>query len=76
MREGFLNPSDFDAVAESVTLELATEGVPRGPDPEPVLALVREWEAAGFDQICFHQVGSDQEGFLRFWERELRPKLG
>ena len=43
--EGTLNqelprPSDFDAVAESVTLEMATEGVPCGPDPEPVLALV------------------------------------
>ena len=30
-------PSDFDAVAESVTLEMAAEGVPCGPDPEPVL---------------------------------------
>ncbi len=79
--EGTLNqelprPSDFDAVAESVTLEMAIEGVPCGPDPEPVLALAREWEEAGFDQICLHQVGSDQEGFFRFWERELRPKLG
>ena len=79
--EGTLNqelprPSDFDAVAESVTLEMAIEGVPCGPDPEPVLALAREWEDAGFDQICLHQVGSDQEGFFRFWERELRPKLG
>jgi len=79
--EGTLNqelprPSDFDAVAESVTLEMATAGVPCGPDPEPVLALVREWEEAGFDQICLHQVGADQGGFFGFWNRELRPKLG
>ena len=68
-------PSDFDAVAESVTEEMATEGVPCGPDPEPVLELVREWEQAGFDHIALHQIGPDQEGFVRFWEGELRPRL-
>ena len=68
-------PSDFDAVAESVTLEMATEGVPCGPDPEPVVELVRTWEGAGFDHIALHQIGADQEGFLRFWEQELRPRL-
>ncbi|HET9508066.1 MAG TPA: TIGR03557 family F420-dependent LLM class oxidoreductase [Gaiellaceae bacterium] len=68
-------PSDFDAVAESVTLEMATEGVPCGPDPEPVVELVRRWEGAGFDHIALHQIGADQEGFFRFWEQELRPRL-
>jgi alkanesulfonate monooxygenase SsuD/methylene tetrahydromethanopterin reductase-like flavin-dependent oxidoreductase (luciferase family) len=68
-------PSDFDAIAESVTLEMATEHVPCGPDPEPVLEAIRAWERAGFDHIALHQVGSDQEGFFRFWEQELQPKL-
>jgi G6PDH family F420-dependent oxidoreductase len=68
--------SDFDAVAESVTLEMAVADVPCGPDPEPVLAAIRTWEQAGFDQICLHQVGADQDGFLRFWKQELEPKLG
>jgi G6PDH family F420-dependent oxidoreductase len=69
-------PSDFDAVAESVTIEMATEGVPCGPDPQPVLDAIRDWEQAGFDHIALHQVGPDQEGFFRFWEEELQPKLG
>jgi coenzyme F420-dependent glucose-6-phosphate dehydrogenase len=69
-------PSDFDAAAESVTIELATEDVPCGPDPEPVVELVRTWEKAGFDHIALHQVGADQDGFFRFWEQELRPRLG
>jgi coenzyme F420-dependent glucose-6-phosphate dehydrogenase len=68
-------PSDFAAVSESVTLEMATADVPCGPDPGPVVELVRKWEQAGFDHICLHQVGPDQEGFLRFWEQELRPAL-
>lgn len=69
-------PSDFDAVAESVTIEMATEGVPCGPDPKPVLAEIEKWRQAGFDHIALHQVGPDQEGFFRFWEEELRPQLG
>jgi G6PDH family F420-dependent oxidoreductase len=68
-------PSDFDAVAESVTLEMATKDVPCGPDPEPVLEAIKEWEQAGFDHISIHQVGPDQDGFFRFFERELKPKL-
>ncbi len=68
-------PSDFDAVAESVTLEMATEEIPCGPDPEPIIEQVHEWEQAGFDHISLHQVGPDQKGFFRFWEEELRPRL-
>jgi G6PDH family F420-dependent oxidoreductase len=68
-------PSDFDAVADSVTKEMATEGVPCGPDPAPVLAEVEKWTKAGFDRIAFHQIGGDQAGFFRFWTEELAPKL-
>ena len=68
-------PSDFDAIAESVTLEMATKDLPCGPDPAPVVEQVHEWEQAGFDHISFHQIGPDQEGFFRFWEQELRPRL-
>ena len=68
-------PSDFDAVAESVTKEMATSTIPCGPDPEPVLEQIRKWEQAGFDRISIHQIGPDQDGFFRFWERELAPQL-
>jgi G6PDH family F420-dependent oxidoreductase len=68
-------PSDFDAVAEDVTVEMATEHLPCGNDPEPVVEQVRTWEQAGFDHLAFHQIGPDQEGFFRFWEGELRPRL-
>ena len=36
---------------------------------------LRSFEQAGLDHIHLHQIGPDQAGFLRFWERELRPKL-
>jgi coenzyme F420-dependent glucose-6-phosphate dehydrogenase len=30
---------------------------------------------AGYTHIYVHQIGRDQEGFLRFWTEELTPKL-
>ena len=30
---------------------------------------------AGVDHVYFHQIGDDQEGFCRFWEKELAPAL-
>ena len=65
----------FEAAAATVTIEQATENVPCGPDPGPVLEAVRTWEEAGFDHIALHQVGPDQEGFFHFWEQELLQTL-
>jgi coenzyme F420-dependent glucose-6-phosphate dehydrogenase len=68
-------PSDFESVAELVTEEQIAEQVVCGPDPEPYLAAIRRYAEAGFDHVYIHQVGADQEGFLRFWERELRREV-
>jgi hypothetical protein len=32
--------------------------------------------AVGASRVYVHQVGPDQEGFLSFWAREVRPRLG
>jgi len=36
---------------------------------------IREYADAGYDHVCIHQVGPDQEGFIRFYEREVLPQL-
>jgi hypothetical protein len=36
---------------------------------------ILEFVDAGYDRVYFHQVGPDQEGFLRFAEAELLPRL-
>ena len=47
-----------------------------GPDPEVHLAKIRAFIDAGFDHVYLHQIGPDQEGFFRFAEQELLPRLG
>jgi len=66
----------FEAVAQLVTEESVTESVIRGPDPERHLAATAKYAEAGYDHVCVHQVGPDQAGFMRFYEREVFPRLG
>jgi hypothetical protein len=56
--------SALGAIAQATTrLRLGTE-------------KIREAERAGYTHACIHQVGRDQEGFFRFYEREVLPEIG
>ncbi|MGH8927214.1 MAG: TIGR03557 family F420-dependent LLM class oxidoreductase [Acidimicrobiia bacterium] len=65
----------FEQAVELVTPEVVAEQVPCGPDPEPVIKKAQEAIEAGVDHLYFHQIGDDQEGFLDFWEKEIRDQI-
>ena len=44
-------------------------------DASQHIAAIKEFAAAGYDHICVHQVGPDQEGFIRFYQQEVLPAL-
>ena len=62
-------------MAELVTEDAVAESVVCGPDPERHLAAIAEYAEAGYDHVCLHQVGPNQAGFMRFYQREIFPKL-
>jgi coenzyme F420-dependent glucose-6-phosphate dehydrogenase len=66
-------PSHFEASAEMVDEEDVAEAVVCGPDPGAHLEAVERFVDAGFDRVYVHQVGPDQEGFMRFYAREVLP---
>ena len=68
-------PAHFEQAAQMVTEDDVAETVVCGPDPEPYLEQIRQYADAGYDHIYLHQIGPDQQGFFRFYERELRPRL-
>jgi coenzyme F420-dependent glucose-6-phosphate dehydrogenase len=68
-------PRDFEEAAENVTREDIAENTPAGPDPEPYLEQIREYEQAGFTHVYVHQIGDNQEEFAEFAARELLPRL-
>jgi hypothetical protein len=68
-------PTTFEQAAQLVTPEAIAQKLPCGPGVEPVLEAIRAYEQAGFDRLHLHQIGPDQDGFFRFWEKELQPAL-
>lgn len=68
-------PRHLEQAVELVTPEMVADAIPCGPDPEPLLRMVGEALDSGVDHVYFHQIGSDQEGFLDWWDSELRPGL-
>jgi G6PDH family F420-dependent oxidoreductase len=69
------NPVNFDAACELVRPEDLADSVPHGPDPEPYIDAVREFQHAGFERIAIVPVGDDIDGLLRFWADEVEPGL-
>ena len=69
-------PRHFEQTAKMLSADDVAETVPCGPDPERHLDAIREYVDAGFDHVYVHQIGPDQEGFFRFYEREVLPKIG
>lgn len=75
MNQDLRRPAEFMAASKFIRLEDYGDEVPLGPDPDRVLSQIQEFEDAGYDHVLLHQVGPDQDGFLRFFEEELRPRL-
>jgi G6PDH family F420-dependent oxidoreductase len=68
-------PRDFEEACAMVSRDDVAELVVCGPDPERHLEAIATYADAGYDHVYVHQVGPKQEGFLRFYEREVLPRL-
>jgi len=68
-------PSEFAEVALMLSEDDVAHSVVCGPDPDRHVAALEEYVAAGFDHVYIHQVGPDQDGFFRFYEREVLPRV-
>ena len=69
-------PAFFEQAAELVTEEQIAEHVVCGPKPQPIIDKIAEYAKAGYSHVYLHQVGPDQQGFIRFCERELLGQSG
>ena len=57
-----------------VTEDDVARAIVCGPDPERHVEAIDAYVEAGYDHVYVHQVGPDQEAFIRFAERELLPR--
>jgi len=66
-------PRYFRQATSTLTREQVAEQVICGSDPGPHREKIAEFADAGFDHVYVHQVGSDQDAFVRLYEREILP---
>jgi hypothetical protein len=68
-------PAHFEQTARMISEEDVGKKVVCGPDAEEHIEAIKEYSNAGFDCVWVHQVGTDQEGFFNFYEKEVLPKI-
>ena len=66
-------PRHFEQAAQLVTEGAVAESVVCGPDPSRYVEQIRAYVDAGFDHVFVHQIGEDQEPFLRFFAEQVLP---
>lgn len=64
----------FDQLAEMVTEDMVAESIICGPDPEKAHAAIGKFVDAGFTHVYLHQVGPEQEKFIKWASTELLPR--
>jgi coenzyme F420-dependent glucose-6-phosphate dehydrogenase len=68
-------PAHFEQAVAPLHREDIVTKFPCGPDPQNHLDVIRKYWEAGYDELYVTQVGEEQEGFLRFYEREILPQV-
>lgn len=69
-------PAHFEQACGLVKEEDVAGKIICSPDPDRHIAAIKKFVDAGYDHVYIHQVDPDQEGFFRFYEREILPEFG
>jgi G6PDH family F420-dependent oxidoreductase len=67
-------PAHFEQASELVSEDQIAESIPCGPDLDPHLEKIREYEDAGFDELYVQQVGDGHERMFELYSREILPR--
>jgi G6PDH family F420-dependent oxidoreductase len=68
-------PAHFEQAVATAREEDVVEKVTCGPDADRHAEAVQQFVDAGYDHVYVHQLGPEQEEFLRFYAREVLPRL-
>ena len=68
-------PGHYEQAAKLVTPEDVDEVVACGPDADRHMEMLKRFEDAGYTHLYVHQIGPEQDGFLRFYSDEILAKV-
>ncbi|MCZ7573905.1 MAG: TIGR03557 family F420-dependent LLM class oxidoreductase [Ardenticatenaceae bacterium] len=68
-------PTYFEQAVQMVTPDDVARVVVVGPDPQKHIDGIKKYLDAGFEHVWIHQIGPNQEGFVRFYQEDVLPGL-
>src|SRR3954453_10694232 len=68
-------PKDFEQLAEDRSADELDGKLVLGNDPDEYLEELKTYDNAGYTHVYIHQIGPDQNGFLKFAKSELLPRF-
>jgi coenzyme F420-dependent glucose-6-phosphate dehydrogenase len=68
-------PKDFEQLVEDRSADELDGKLVLGNDPEEYLEELKTYDSAGYTHVYIHQIGPDQNGFLKFAKSELLPRF-
>jgi hypothetical protein len=68
-------PRHFEQSSELLSEDEVCDSLTCGPDPDRHIDAALAYLRAGYDHVYVHQIGPDQEGFFRFYARDVLPAV-
>lgn len=65
----------FEQAVKMLSKEQIVGDMICGPDPQKHSDGIQKFIDAGYDHVYIHQIGRDQEGFFRFYQKEVLPQF-
>ena len=69
------DPIEMEKAADALPIEQIASRWIVGSDPDEVVAGIKQYTDAGFNNLVFHAPGQDQRRFLGLFEKDLAPRL-
>jgi G6PDH family F420-dependent oxidoreductase len=68
-------PVHYEQLQTMITQDDVGEKVVCGSNADRFIEKIEKSADMGFDHICIHQVGDDQQGFIEFMQAEVMPSF-
>jgi G6PDH family F420-dependent oxidoreductase len=75
MNQELRTVAHFEQAVEALSQEQVIEHIVCGPDPRKHVDAIQKFIDAGYDHVYIHQIGRDQAGFFKFYEKEVLPSF-
>jgi len=74
-KHSITDPIEMERAADALPIEQIASRWIVGSDPDEVVASIKQYTDAGFNNLVFHAPGADQTRFLELFENDLAPRL-